>query len=226
MTRVLVVEDEPRLARSLRVGLTDESYLVDVAADGEEALWFASSGHHDVVVLDLRLPRLGGLEVCRRLRAKGSAVPILMLTACDATGDIVAGLDAGGDDYMTKPFELAELLARLRALLRRGSRGSSALLRVAGLEVDTAARTAKHDGSALALTNMEYRLLEFLMLRAGSVQSRARIAAALWSDETGPDSNVIEVLVSGLRRKLQGGSARDLLQTRRGVGYVLAEAEA
>jgi len=221
MTRVLVVEDEPRLARSLRIGLTDEDNIVDVAADGEEALWFASAGHHDAIVLDLRLPKLGGLEVCRRLRANGGCVPILMLTACDATADIVLGLDAGGDDYMTKPFEFAELLARLRALLRRGSRGESAVLRVAGLEIDTAARTAKHDGAPLSLTNMEYRLLEFLMLHAGSVQSRDRIAAALWSDETGPDSNVLEVLVSGLRRKL--ADAHQHLQTRRGVGYVLTE---
>lgn len=223
MTRVLIVEDEPRLARSLQVGLTDEAYVVDVAADGEEALWFASSGNHDAVVLDLRLPKLGGLEVCRRLRARGVSIPILMLTACDTTDDIVAGLDAGGDDYMTKPFELAELLARLRALLRRGSGGSSAVLRVADLELDTAMRAVRHEGRPLALTNMEYRLLEFLMLHAGSVQSRDRIAAALWSDETGPDSNVLEVLVSGLRRKLHDGSDRQLLQTRRGVGYVLTE---
>jgi DNA-binding response OmpR family regulator len=224
MTRVLVVEDEPHLQRSLRVGLGDEDYIVDIAGDGEEALWYLAADHHDAVVLDLRLPKLGGLEVCRRLRANGATVPILMLTACDTTADIVAGLDAGGDDYLTKPFEFAELLARLRALLRRGSRGESAVLRLAGLELDTATRTACHDGAALVLTNMEYRLLEFLMLRVGAVQSRDRIAAALWHDETGPDSNVLEVLVSALRRKLQGGSAQQLLQTRRGVGYVLVEA--
>jgi DNA-binding response OmpR family regulator len=198
MTRVLVVEDEPRLARSLQVGLHDENYVVDVGTDGEVALWHA-------------------------VRAAGADVPILMLTACDTTADVVAGLDAGADDYLTKPFELAELLARLRALLRRGARGGTARLCVAHLELDTAARAATLAGRELPLTNMEYRLLEFLMRHAGSVQSRQRIAAALWHDETGPESNVLEVLISGLRRKLQAGSAEHLLQTRRGVGYLLAE---
>jgi len=223
MTRVLVVEDEPCLARSLRVGLSDEDYVVDVAFDGEEALWFLASGHHDLVVLDLRLPKLSGLEVCRRLRAKGAGVPVLMLTACDNTADVVAGLDAGGDDYLTKPFALAELLARLRALLRRGARTEAAVLRLGDLEIDLAARVARHAGLALPLTNMEYRLLEFLMLHRGSVQNRDRIAAALWREATGPDSNVLEVLVSGLRRKLKATSVCHLLQTRRGMGYVLAE---
>src|SRR5882672_3720011 len=137
MSRLLLIEDEDRLARSVTVGLRDEGYVVDRAADGEEALWLAAANHHDAVILDLRLPKLGGLEVCRRLREKGTKTPILVLTACDATQDVVAGLDRGADDYLTKPFQFAELLARLRALLRRGSSGSSAVLRLADLEVDT-----------------------------------------------------------------------------------------
>jgi two-component system response regulator MprA len=216
----LVVEDEPRLARALQVALADESYVVDVAGDGEAALWFAASGQHDAVLLDLRLPGLNGLEVCRRLRRRGFAAPILMLTACDTTADVVAGLDAGGDDYLTKPFELQELLARLRALLRRGSAGQTAVLRLADLEIDPAARSAARAGQTLTLTNMEYRLLEFLAQHAGRVQSRERIAAALWHGDSGPDSNVLEVLVSALRRKLNDHAGR-LLQTRRGIGYVL-----
>lgn len=223
MTRVLIVEDEPILARSLRVGLTDESYVVDVAGDGEEALWYAASGFHNAMLLDVRIPKLNGIEVCRRLRKGGAVVPILMLTACDATEEVVAGLDAGADDYMTKPFEFAELLARLRALMRRGSRGGTSVLRMGGLELDTSARTVTHDGQLVVLTNMEYRLLAHLLHNLGSVQSRDRIQAALWDDETGPDSNVLEVLVSGLRRKLHGGSADGCLQTRRGVGYVLVD---
>jgi DNA-binding response OmpR family regulator len=195
---------------------------VDRAADGEEALWCAEPGHHDLVILDVRLPRIGGLEVCRSLRAKGRRIPILMLTACDAPQDVVAGLDRGADDYLTKPFHFAVLLARIRALLRRGSAGASASLRLADLELDTAARTVHREGREIAVTDMEFRLLEFLLLHAGAVQSKARLTAAMWDDEAGPESNVLEVLISNLRRKLDRGSARPLLHTRRGAGYVLA----
>ncbi len=223
MSRVLLVEDEDRLARSIVVGLRDEGYVVDRAADGEEALWFANAGHHDALILDLRLPKVGGLEVCTRLRSRGVTTPILMLTACDAPQDVVTGLDLGADDYLTKPFEFAVLIARLRALLRRGSSGASARLRLADLEVDAAARRVWRGGHEVALNRMEFRLLEFLLLHAGKVQSKGRIAAALWDDELGPDSNVLEVLVSHLRRKIDRGSARPLLHTRRGVGYVVGD---
>lgn len=221
MSRILLVEDEDRLARSIAVGLTDEGYVVDRARDGEEALWLAGAEHHDALILDLRLPKLGGLEVCRRLRGGGSKTPILVLTACDETRDVVAGLDCGADDYLRKPFEFAELLARLRALVRRGSSGASARLRLDDLEIDTAAQRVWRGGQAIALSHMEYRLLEFLLLHGGAVQSKARLAAALWNDELGPESNVLEVLISNLRRKLERDGARPLLHTRRGAGYVL-----
>ena len=219
MSRLLLVEDEERLARSLEIGLREEGYVVDRAADGVEAIWRAQSQLHDGVILDLRLPRLGGLEVCRRLRARGDRTPILILTACDATADVVAGLDRGADDYLTKPFDFAELLARVRALIRRGSAGAAARLRLDDLELDTAARRVFRGGREIVLTGLEFRLLEFLLLHAGAVQSRGRIAAALWDDELGPDSNVLEVLVSNLRRKLDRGATTPLLHTRRGAGY-------
>ena len=223
MSRLLLVEDEERLARSLAVGLRDEGYAVDHARDGDEGLWLAKAGHHDALILDVRLPKRSGLDLCRQLRAKGSKTPILMLTACDSTDAVVAGLDSGADDYLTKPFEFAELLARVRALLRRGSAGTSARLRVADLEIDTAARAVRRHGRDVALTNTEFRLLEYLMLHAGAVQSRARLAAAIWDDDLGPDSNVLEVLVSSLRKKIDRPPLRPLIHTRRGAGYVLSD---
>ena len=223
MARILLVEDEERLARSLLVGLRDEQYVVDHARDGEEAMWQAEAGHHDLVVLDLRIPKVSGLEVCRRLRAKGSTLPILILTACDTTTDVFKGLDLGADDYLTKPFEFAELLARIRAMLRRGSNGKSVCLQLADLEMDVARRSVRRAGQDIVLSNLEFRVLEHLLRNAGAVQSKARIAAAVWDDELGPDSNVLEVLISHLRRKLDHDHAPPLLHTRRGVGYVLSE---
>jgi DNA-binding response OmpR family regulator len=222
MSRVLLVEDEDRLARSIIVGLRDEGYVVDRAADGEEAIWLAEPKHHDMVILDLRLPKVSGLEVCRHLRTHGAKMPILMLTACDAPKDIVTGLDRGADDYLTKPFEFAVLLARIRALLRRGSTGASARLRLADLELDAVSQRVWRDGHEVTLSNKEFRLLEFLLLHAGAVQSKARISAAMWDDELGPDSNVLEVLVSNLRRKIDRGQSLPLLHTRRGAGYFLS----
>jgi DNA-binding response OmpR family regulator len=226
MTRLLLVEDEPSLARSILVGLKDEKYVVDHARDGEDALWQAESGNHDAVILDLRIPKVDGWEVCRRLRARGSAVPVLMLTACDALEDVVRGLDAGADDYLTKPFAFAELLARVRALLRRASTQRSARLRLADLELDPAARRVWRAEHEVVLTGHEYRVLEHLMRHAGAVQSKSRITAAVWDDDIGPDSNVLEVLISSLRRKLDCAGSPPLLHTRRGVGYLLAEDEA
>lgn len=223
MARLLLVEDEDRLARSITIGLEDESYVVDRARDGEEALWLAGSHGHDAVILDLRLPRIGGLEVCRRLRSGGSTLPILMLTASDTTAEVVEGLDAGADDYLTKPFRFEELLARLRALLRRGSKGGSVRLEVADLVLDCAARRVWRGADEVELSAMEYRLLEHLARHCGRVQSKSRLSAALWDDPIGPESNVLEVLVSKLRRKLDRGRDRPLLRTRRGAGYVLGE---
>lgn len=223
MARLLLVEDEERLARSLLVGLRDEQYVVDHARDGDEALWQAGAGHHDLVVLDLRIPKVDGLEVCRRLRAQGSVLPVLILTACDATTDVVKGLDCGADDYLTKPFEFAELLARIRSLLRRGSAGQSACLQLADLEMDVARRSVRRAGEEIVLSNLEFRVLEHLLRNAGAVQSKSRISAAVWDDELGPESNVLEVLISHLRRKLDHDRAAPLLHTRRGIGYVLSE---
>jgi DNA-binding response OmpR family regulator len=223
MSRLLLVEDEDALARSLEIGLREEGYVVDRARDGEEALWFAAASTHEALILDLRLPKIGGLEVCRRLRANGARTPILMLTACDTTEEIVAGLDCGADDYVTKPFAFAELLARLRAIARRGASSGPGRLRAAGLEMDRASHQVWRDGKEIPLSAMEFRLLEYLLLHAGAVQSRARISAALWSDEVGPDSNVLEVLVSNLRRKIDRESQRPLIHTRRNVGYLLSE---
>ena len=222
MTRLLLIEDEAGLARSLRAGLQEEQYVVDHAADGDSGLWQAQSQHHDAMILDLRIPGISGLEVCRRLRAVRSQLPILMLTACDAPEDIVAGLDAGADDYMTKPFAFAELLARLRALVRRGSAGTSALLQIGDLALDTVRREVMRGGKVVALRNMEYRVLEHLVRHAGAVQTKARIAAAVWSDEIGPDSNVLEVHIASLRRKLDSGRTARLIHTRRGIGYLVS----
>ena len=226
MPRVLIVEDEDALARSLTIGLRDAEFMVDRARDGEEALYLAVAGHHDVIVLDLRLPGIGGIEVCRGIRDRGDDVPILMLTAADTTEDIVVGLDSGADDYMTKPFAFEEVLARIRALLRRSASSGTNCIRVADLELDLAARRVCRAGDEIRLTTLEFRLLERLMIDAGRVQSRAKLIAALWDDGLGPDSNVLEAQVSKLRKKLEASGGTRLVHTRRGVGYVLADESA
>lgn len=219
--RILVVEDEPSLAAALRRGLEDELFVVDVATDGEEALWAARSGAHGVVVLDVLLPKLSGLEVCRRLRREGVGVPILMLTARDATSDVVLGLDAGANDYLVKPFAFEELLARVRALARTKAVARASVVEIDDLRVDTAARRVFRGDAEIELTAKEYQLLEHLALHEGAVASKERLAEALWADECGPDSNAIEVYVANLRRKIDRGRARPLLHTMRGAGYSL-----
>lgn len=224
--RILLVEDEPGAAQMLAQGLREQTYAVDVAADGETALWQVHDNDYDLILLDVMLPRKDGFAVCRELRAAGMAVPVLMLTARDAVQDRIAGLDHGADDYLTKPFDFYELLARVRALLRRGPAFLPDILRVADLAVDTRARSVSRAGRRLELTGKEYALLEYLTRRAGEVVTRAEIAEHVWDESFDPFSNLIEVYVQRLRRRIDEGQALKLIRTRRGEGYLLtAEAE-
>ncbi len=223
MARILIVEDEPQLASALRRGLQDEQHAVDVALDGEEGLWAAEGGEYELVVLDLMLPGVSGMEICRRLRAGGFDLPILMLTARDTTEDVVAGLDAGADDYLTKPFAFEELLARVRMLLRRSTGSKGALLQVGPLEVDTTAHRVWRDHEEIALTAKEYQLLEVLVRKTGSVLSKGQLTDALWERDTEPDSNAVEVYIASLRRKIDRDRSPKLIHTVRGMGYVVRE---
>jgi two-component system copper resistance phosphate regulon response regulator CusR len=219
--RILLVEDEPDAAALLARGLRERSYAVDVAADGDEALQLAADNAYDLVILDLLLPGRSGLDVCRKLREDAATTPILMLTARGAVSDRVEGLDAGADDYLAKPFELEELLARIRALLRRGPALTPQVLTVDDLAVDTRARRAARAGRALDLTAKEYALLEFLARRAGHVVSRDEIAEHVWDVSFDAFSNRIEVYINRLRRKLDEHAGRPLIHTHRGAGYAL-----
>jgi DNA-binding response OmpR family regulator len=221
VARILIVEDEAPLAASLATGLRDELHAVDLAADGEDGLWAARGGEYELVVLDLMLPRLPGLEVCRRLRAAGQLVPILVLTARDTTQDVVAGLDAGANDDLTKPFAFEELLARVRALLRVRTQTLAARLVVGPLELDAAARRVLLEGREVDLTAKEYQLLEVLVRRQGTILGKGQLADALWERDGEPDSNAIEVHVASLRRKLDRGRRHELIHTVRGFGYVV-----
>jgi len=220
--RILLVEDEPDAARILAKGLRRRKYAVDVAADGEEAEYQASVNDYDLIILDVMLPRKDGLEVCRELRAAGSAVPILMLTARDAVQDRIAGLDTGADDYLTKPFDLHELLARVRALLRRGQALRPEKIGVADLTIDTRAHQVERAGRRVELTGKEYALLEYLARRAGEVVSRAEIGEHVWDENFDPFTNLIEVYIQRLRRKIDDGHRLKLIRTLRGEGYLLA----
>ena len=220
--RILLVEDEPDAARILAKGLRRRKYAVDVAADGEEAEYQASVNDYDLIILDVMLPRKDGLEVCRELRAAGSTVPILMLTARDAVQDRIAGLDTGADDYLTKPFDLHELLARVRALLRRGQALRPEKIGVADLTIDTRAHQVERAGRRVELTGKEYALLEYLARRAGEVVSRAEIGEHVWDENFDPFTNLIEVYIQRLRRKIDDGHRLKLIRTLRGEGYLLA----
>ena len=219
--RLLLVEDDARIARFVTKGLHEQSYAVDLATNGNDALYQAEINDYDVVILDVMIPGRDGFAVCREIRSMGKRVPILMLTARDAVEDRITGLDSGADDYLTKPFEFGELLARLRALLRRPNELRPALIRVGDLVLDTAAQTVKRGKRSISLTAKEYALLEFLMRNAGRVVGRSEIAEHVWDESFDPFSNLIEVYVNRLRRKLGDDGGKPLLQTRRGSGYVL-----
>jgi DNA-binding response OmpR family regulator len=220
--RVLVVEDDARIAHFVAKGLREQSYAVDVAATGDDALYQVAINSYDVVVLDVMIPAPDGFAVCKELRRAGHRMPVLMLTARDAVEDRVEGLDRGADDYLTKPFEFRELLARLRALLRRPISLQSSTLSVADLVVDTAGQAVSRDGKTISLTAKEYALVEFLARNAGRVVGRAEIAEHVWDEAFDPFSNLIEVYVNRIRRKIDAKEAKPLLHTRRGAGYVLS----
>src|SRR5581483_123500 len=218
--RVLLVEDEPGAVRVLEKGLREHAYAVDVAVDGEAALFQAATTDYDAVILDVMLPRQDGLAVCRTMRQAGNMVPILMLTARDAVDARIEGLDAGADDYLVKPFDFGELVARLRALIRRGRRPLlPERLAVGGLTLDTRARTVRIGDRDVPLTAKEYALLESLVRRAGDVVSRIDIAEHVWDEHYDPLSNVVDVYVQRLRRKLDEGGGESVIRTRRGEGY-------
>ena len=220
--RILLVEDEASAARMLAKGLREHAYAVDIAADGEDALYRASINDYDLVILDLMLPRKSGFEVCREMRSSGSFVPVLMLTARDSVPDRVAGLDTGADDYLSKPFDFHELLARVRALLRRGPMLQAQTLKVADLTVDTRARRVRRAGRAVELTSKEYALLEYLARHSDAVVQRAQIAEHVWDENFDVFSNLIEVYIQRLRRKIDDGHSCKLLRTIRGEGYMLS----
>jgi two-component system, OmpR family, response regulator MprA len=222
--RVMVVDDERAVRDSLRRALELEGYDVELAADGEEALErLAQNGEPDAVVLDILMPKMDGLEVCRRLRREGHRLPVLMLTARDEVENRVAGLDAGADDYVTKPFALEELLARLRALLRRTTSGSGEVLRFADLELDPKTREVRRAGEPIELTRTEFSLLELFLLNPRQVLTRSVIFERVWGYDFGFSSNSLDVYIGYLRRKTEAGDRPRLIQTVRGVGYALRE---
>ena len=217
--RVLLVEDEERIADFVSRGLTERGYAVDVASDGEEALQWAHVADFDVVILDVMLPGRDGIEVCRALRARGVRTPIVMLTARDAVEDRVRGLDSGADDYLVKPFAFAELLARLRALMRREPAMLGNVLEAGDLRFDTAALEVSRQGVAIELTSKECRLLEYLMRHPNQVLTRTMIAEHVWNYEFDNATNVIDVHIRNLRRKIDDSFPTKLIQTVRGAGY-------
>jgi two-component system OmpR family response regulator len=219
--RVLIVEDELRMAGLIRRGLTSEGLAADVAGTGEDALWMAAAHEYDAIVLDVMLPGLNGFETCRRLRSDGVWAPVLMLTARDAVDDRVAGLDSGADDYLVKPFAFAELLARLRALARRGEPERPSVLEVGDLRLDPAARAAWRGPSAIQLSAKEFALLETFMRRPGEVLSRFHLIEHAWDFAYENRSNIVDVYVRRLRRKIDEPFGRHSLETVRGGGYRL-----
>jgi two-component system, OmpR family, response regulator MprA len=226
MRRILVVDDEPAVREAVGRALELDGYDVGLAVDGEEALGLLrEEPSPDAVVLDVLMPRIDGIQLCRRMRGGGDRTPVLMLTARDSVGDRVTGLDAGADDYLVKPFALDELLARVRALLRRGiDGGGGGALRFAGLELDAAAHQVRRDGRPIELTRTEFLLLDLFMRHPRQVLTRSTIFERVWGYDFGPASNSLEVYVGYLRRKTEAAGEPRLIHTVRGVGYVLRDA--
>jgi DNA-binding response OmpR family regulator len=222
--RVLIIEDEPRLAENIARSLRESAgYAVDVANDGQEGLFLAESNEYDVVLLDLMLPLLDGMQLLQRLRKAGQRTPVLVVTARDDKESVVALLNAGADDYLTKPFDLGELLARTKALIRRGKGHPSPVLTMGDLQLNTVNRTVRRAGRSITLTAMEYRVLEYLLHRPKAVVSKTELLEHLYDYNWEKFSNVIEVYISGLRRKLDNDFPKQLIHTVRGQGYVLQD---
>ncbi len=221
--RVLIVEDEVKMASLIRRGMREEGLAADVATRGEDAIWMAGATEYDAVVLDVMLPGIDGFETCRRLRADGVWAPILMLTARDSVADRVAGLDGGADDYLTKPFSFVELLARLRALARRGSVEKPAVLEVGDLRLDPAARRVTRGGEEIALSAKEFALLEAFMRRPGDVLSRFQLLEQAWDYEYENRSNIVDVYIRYLREKVDRPFGVESIETVRGAGYRLRD---
>jgi two-component system, OmpR family, copper resistance phosphate regulon response regulator CusR len=224
--RILIVEDEAVAADVLAKGLREHAYAVDIASNGRTALELAGTNEYDLIILDVLLPGINGLDLCKQLRADGLSAPILMLTARGEPDHRVEGLDSGADDYLPKPYHFPELLARVRALLRRGPTLTPAVLSYRDLAIDTRARRVERGGQLIALTTKEYALLEYLLRHQDEVVGRADIAEHVWDDSFDPMSNLIEVYIQRLRRKIDDGHSLKLIQTRRGAGYSLASGDA
>jgi two-component system OmpR family response regulator len=219
--KILVVEDEPKMRQAIRKGLEREGYAVDVAADGGDAVSFGSEYDYDAIVLDVMLPEIDGFTVCRELRSRDRRAPILMLTARDAVGDRIVGLDAGADDYLPKPFDFGELTARLRALIRRGPAERPTVLRAGDLELDPARHTARAGGTLVELSAREFALLEFMLHHADDVVTRTDLLEHVWDVNYDGVSNVVDVYIGYLRRKLDEAGSSATIRTVRGVGYAL-----
>jgi DNA-binding response OmpR family regulator len=219
--RILIVEDEKRIADFVARGLKEEHFAVDIAYDGEEGLYLAEINPYDLMIFDIMLPKLNGVDICRKLRSKKINTPILMLTARAAVKDKVMGLNAGADDYLTKPFSFEELLARVKVLLRRLTPNKTSFLKVADLELNQLNYEVKRAGKPIVVTAKEFVLLEYLMLHAGQVISRSMISEHVWNEQFDSMSNVIDVHVRNLRNKIDDGYKKKLIHTLRGSGYVL-----
>jgi heavy metal response regulator len=219
--RILVIEDEKKIASFIQRGLKEEHYVVDVAYEGEEGLYLADINPYDLIILDIMLPKKDGVAVCRELRKKKNAIPILMLTARNAVKDKVSGLNAGADDYLTKPFAFDEFLARVRALLRRGKEDKAGMIVVGDLELNQLTHEVKRGNKPIPLTSKEYALLEYLMLHANQVVTRTMISEHVWHEDFNSFTNVIDVYIKYLRNKVDKGFSAKLIRTIRGVGYTL-----
>lgn len=221
--RILIVEDEKKIAALIKRGLKEEGYASDVASDGVEGEFLATTNQYDAIILDVMLPKMDGISLCRSLRARKISTPIIMVTAKDAVSDKVRGLDSGADDYLTKPFAFEELLARIRSLMRKHETQSSTNLKVGSLELDLISHKVTRDGKEIPLTTKEYSLLEYMMRNPGSVITRTMISEHVWDINFDTDTNVIDVYINYLRKKIEGGSKKELIHTVRGRGYILKD---